>query len=76
MSLNKDKSKKLGVFINFKDFKNNLDEAVKKLTGDLKKFGFRSIQNQNIDHLKLGYGVSVCNIIDELLNIELYRREF
>lgn len=27
-------------------------------------------------HLKQGFGVSVCNIIDELLNIELYRRNF
>ena len=29
-----------------------------------------------MEHLRQGYGVSVCNIIDELLNIELYRREF
>ena len=29
-----------------------------------------------MQHLKQGYGVSVCNIIDELLNIELYRRNF
>jgi len=42
----------------------------------LKKFGFRNLQNQNMVHLKQGYGVSVCNIIDELLNIELYRRNF
>jgi len=44
--------------------------------GDLKKFGFRNLSNQNMTHLKQGFGVSVCNIVDELLNIELYRREF
>jgi hypothetical protein len=28
------------------------------------------------DHLKAGWGEQVCAVIDELLNLELYKREF
>ena len=47
MSLNKDKSKKLGVFVNFNDFKGNIIEAVNKLMGDLKKFGYSGWKTMN-----------------------------
>jgi hypothetical protein len=40
MSLNKDKSKKLGVFVPFVDFKGNVTDALTKLISDLKKFGY------------------------------------
>jgi hypothetical protein len=76
MSLNKDKSKKLGVFVPFVDFKGNVTDALTKLISDLKKFGYSNAKNLKIDQLKAGYGEHVCAIIDELLNLELYRREF
>ena len=39
MSLNKEMGKKLGVFINFKDFKGKHNDALSKMMNDLKKFG-------------------------------------
>jgi len=39
MSMNKEKSKKQGVFVNFRDFKGNTLEALTKMINDLKKFG-------------------------------------
>lgn len=47
-----------------------------KLITDLKKFGYSGAKNLTQDSIKTGYGDSVCHIIDELLNLELYRREF
>lgn len=42
-SLNNDlisfQAKKLGVFVNFKDFKGKIVDALEKLINDLKKFG-------------------------------------
>ncbi len=76
MSLNKDKNKKLGVFVPFADFKGNVAEALNKLIGDLKKFGYSNAKNLKPELIKLGWGEHVCAIIDELLNLELYRREF
>jgi len=29
-----------------------------------------------VDQLKQGWGENVCAVIDELLNLELYKREF
>lgn len=76
MSLNKEKSKKLGVFVPFVDFKNNVPDALNKLISDLKKFGYSNAKNIKPEHLKAGWGEHVCAVIDELLNLELYRREF
>lgn len=60
----------------FKDYKGNLQEAMTKLVGDLKKFGYSQHKTLKVELLKQGYGDQVCHIIDELLNLELYRREF
>ncbi len=78
MSLNKDKdkAKKMGPFVPFKDFKGNVSEAMQKLVNDLKKFGYQGWRNLKIDQLKNGYGDQACDIITELINLELYRRDF
>ena len=76
MSLNKEKLKKLGVFVPYVDFKSNVTEALTKLISDLKKFGYSNAKNVKPEQIKLGWGEHVCAIIDELLNLELYRREF
>lgn len=47
-----------------------------KMVGDLKKFGLPNVKNLKIETLKQGYGEVVCQLIDELVNMELYRREF
>jgi len=39
MSMDRDKSRKLGVFVNFKDFKGKTTDALDKMITDLKKFG-------------------------------------
>ena len=69
-------SKKLGVFVPFADFKGNFVDAFNKLISDLKKFGYSNAKNLKVDQLKVGWGEHVCAVIDELLNLELYRREF
>ena len=88
MSLNKDQvstifllvfhfqSKKQGVFINFRDHKGKLEKAVEKMLGDLKKFGLPNRKNFKIHDLLKGYGEQVCQLVDELVNLELYRRDF
>ena len=60
----------------FVDFKSNLPDALNKLIGDLKKFGYSNAKNLKPVLLKTGWGEHVCAVIDELLNLELYRREF
>jgi len=45
MGMNKEKSKKLGVFVNFKDFKGNTTNALEKMLNDLKKFGIQSAKS-------------------------------
>ena len=60
----------------FKDFKGNAGDAMNKLMTDLKKFGYSASKTLKVESIKLGYGDQVCHIIDELLNLELYRREF
>lgn len=62
--------------MNFKDFKGNVLGALDKMLGDLKKFGCQAIKNTKPEALKAGYGEVICHLIDELLNIELYRREY
>ena len=64
------------MFINFKDFKGKVEGAMSKMVGDLKKFGLPNVKNLKIEILKQGYGEVVCQLIDELVNMELYRREF
>jgi len=51
-------------------------DAINKLIGDLKKFGYSGWKNLKNEALRPGYGEQVCHVIDELLNLELYRREF
>lgn len=46
------------------------------MIGDLKKFGLPNVKNLKIENLRSGYGEVVCQLIDELVNMELYRREF
>lgn len=46
-------NKKLGPFVPFKDFKGNSQEAINKITGDLKKFGYSNAKNMKPDQLKL-----------------------
>lgn len=76
MSMNKEKTKKLGVFVNFKDYNGNTIDALTKMISDLKKFGSQAVRNVKPEVMALGYGEEICHIIDELLNIELYRREY
>jgi hypothetical protein len=47
-----------------------------KMLSDLKKFGLPNIKNIKMENLKTGYGETVCQLIDELVNLELYRRDF
>lgn len=47
-----------------------------KIITDLKKFGSKAGKTVRIEQIKQGYGDQVCHIIDELLNIELYRKQF
>lgn len=46
------------------------------MVNDLKKFGLPNVKNIKIENLRPGFGETVCQLIDELVNIELYRREF
>ena len=66
----------MGVFVNFKDYHGVTMDALNKLTGDLKKFGSQAARNVKPETLAPGYGEDICHIIDELLNVELYRREY
>ena len=51
-------------------------DAMNKLINDLRKFGYSAAKTLKVESVKQGYGEQVCHIIDELLNLELYRREF
>jgi hypothetical protein len=66
----------MGVFVNFRDFKGNIMDALNKLINDLKKFGSQAVRMCKPENLSKGFGEEVCQLIDELLNIELYRREY
>ena len=66
----------MGVFVNFKDYHGNNSEALNKLLNDLKKFGSQAARNVKPETLAPGFGEDICHIIDELLNVELYRREY
>jgi hypothetical protein len=69
-------SKKLGVFIPFRDFRGRHQDALSKLLTDLKKFGMPNLNQIKLEALEQGYGEAVCQLINELINIELYRRDF
>lgn len=69
-------AKKLGVFVNFRDFKGATGEALVKMITDLRKFGLNVAKNLRPEHLHQGHGEVVCHLIDELLNVELFRREY
>lgn len=58
------------------DYKGNVADALSKLIGDLRKFGYSNAKNLKPDQLKGGWGETICAVVDELLNLELYRREF
>ena len=58
------------------DYKGNVTDALSKLIGDLRKFGYSNAKNLKPDQLKGGWGETICAVVDELLNLELYRREF
>ena len=47
-----------------------------KCLNDLKKFGSQLAKGIKVDSFAKGFGEDVCHLIDELLNIELYRREY
>lgn len=66
----------MGVFVNYKDYNGVTIDALNKLTADLKKFGSQAARNVKPETLLPGYGEDICHIIDELLNVELYRREY
>jgi len=51
-------------------------EAITKLLNDLKKFGSHAAKGVKPEMLLPGHGEEVCHIVDELLNVELYRREY
>ena len=51
-------------------------EALTKLLSDLKKFGSQAARNVKPETIVPGFGEDICHIIDELLNVELYRREY
>jgi len=53
-----------------------VDDAITKMVKDLKNFGLPNIKNIKIETLRPGYGEIVCQLIDELVNLELYRRDF
>ena len=46
------------------------------MINDLKKFGVQVAKNCRVEHLINGNGEVVCHLIDELLNVELFRREY
>jgi len=46
------------------------------MISDLRKFGINVAKNCRPEHLQLGHGEVVCHLIDELLNVELFRREY
>jgi hypothetical protein len=46
------------------------------MISDLKKFGISVAKNCRTEHLNTGQGEVVCHLIDELLNVELFRREY
>jgi hypothetical protein len=51
-------------------------DAIDKMITELKKFGIQVAKNCKPEHLATGQGEVVCHLIDELLNVELFRREY
>lgn len=46
------------------------------MINDLRKFGVQVAKNCKPEHLMQGTGEVVCHLIEELLNVELFRREY
>ena len=46
------------------------------MINDLRKFGVQVAKNCKPEHLMQGTGEVVCHLIDELLNVELFMREY
>ena len=46
------------------------------MLNDLKKYNLPNIKNIKAENLRIGFGETVCQLIDELVNQELYRRDF
>lgn len=46
------------------------------MLGDLKKFGLPNIKSIKVENIRSGSGEIVCQLVDELVNLELYRRDF
>ena len=46
------------------------------MLGDLKKFGLPNIKSIKVENIRTGAGEIVCQLVDELVNLELYRRDF
>lgn len=46
------------------------------MLGDLKKFGLPNIKSIKVENIRTGSGEVVCQLVDELVNLELYRRDF
>lgn len=49
---------------------------MQKLCKDLKNFGYSNWKNIKIESIMNGFGDQVCDIITELINLELYRKDF
>ena len=60
----------------YRDFKGNAQEAMNKLLRDLRTFGFSGLKNLKSEQLVGGVGEHICEVITELINLELYRRNF
>ena len=60
----------------FKDYKGNVIEAMTKLIKDLKSFGYSGWKTLTSESIKSCFGDQVCGVITELINLELYRRNF
>ncbi len=64
------------MFVPFRDYKGNIVDALTKLIKDLRSFGYSGWRLLKVDLLKAGYGEQVCEVVTELINLELYRRDF
>ena len=46
------------------------------MLGDLKKFGLPNIKSIKVENIRSGAGEIVCYLVDDLVSLELYRRDF
>lgn len=69
-----DRTKKNVTYKPYSDHRKR-DDAFVKLLADIKKHGIKVV-NMDIDTLSQGYGDLPCQIVNDLLNIELIRRDY